>query len=66
VRKTGLSKHTLNSQAKSVLEKASTDFQGIIRQLDEEKRRGVGKKLLLLWETYCLFLARDYTICLRK
>jgi hypothetical protein len=55
---------TLTSLAKSVLEKAFSDFQGIIKELGEKKRRGVGKNLLLSWESYCHFLARDYTICL--
>jgi hypothetical protein len=54
----------LSFPAKSVPEKAFSDFQGIIKELGGKKSRRVGKELLLSWESYCHFLARDYTICL--
>jgi len=54
------------SLAKSVLEKSNSDFHGVIRELGAKKPLGVGRKLLLLWEKNCRFLATDYTICLGK
>jgi hypothetical protein len=60
----GLSKHPLGSLAKTVLEKPDSDIQGSIRELRGKKLREVGKKLPLLWEYSCRFLATDYTICL--
>jgi hypothetical protein len=58
--------HPLGSLAKSVLEKPSAKFRGIIRELGVKKPLEMGKKLLLSWETKCHFLARNYTICLRQ
>jgi hypothetical protein len=55
---------TVSSLAKIVLEKGPSDFQGIIRELGEIKRREVGIDLPLLWENYCHFLASDYIICM--
>jgi hypothetical protein len=57
--------HLLSSIAKSVLEKASSDFQGIIKELGVKNPIGVGKDLPLSWVTICRFLASNYTICLR-
>jgi hypothetical protein len=55
---------TLSSRAIIVLEKAYSDFQGIIRELGEIKRREVGINLPLLWESYCRSLSSDYIICM--
>jgi hypothetical protein len=55
---------TLSSLARIVLERGLSDFQGIIRELGEIKRREVGINLPLLWESYCHFLASDYIICM--
>jgi hypothetical protein len=51
---------TLFSNAKSVLEKVISDFQGIIKELGQEKCRKVRKTLPLFWTSYCRFLASDY------
>ena len=55
---------TLFSLARSVLERADSDFQGIIEELYEKNGRKVGKVLPLLWAIYCRFLAKDYIIWL--
>jgi hypothetical protein len=60
----GLSKHPLGSLAKSVLEKADSDFRGSFKELRAKNLRNMGKKLPLLWEIICRFLTSDYTICL--
>jgi hypothetical protein len=54
---------TLSSLAKIVLENGPSDFQGIIKELGENKRWRVGRNLPLLWANYCHFLASDYIFC---